>query len=72
MGLKDAPTYWPTEKEWSDPLGYIQSIAEDGKKYGIIKVSSICALNSPIYTNCILNRLSHLKDGDRNSQSILK
>jgi [histone H3]-trimethyl-L-lysine4 demethylase len=38
MGLQDAPTYWPTEKEWADPLSYIQSIAEEGKKYGICKV----------------------------------
>jgi histone demethylase JARID1 len=39
MGLAEAPTYWPSEKEWTDPLGYIQSIAQEGKKYGIIKVS---------------------------------
>jgi [histone H3]-trimethyl-L-lysine4 demethylase len=38
MGLQEAPTYWPTEKEWTDPLGYIQKIAPEGKKYGIIKV----------------------------------
>jgi histone demethylase JARID1 len=38
MGLKEAPTFWPTEKEWGDPLGYIQSIADEGKKFGIIKV----------------------------------
>jgi [histone H3]-trimethyl-L-lysine4 demethylase len=38
MGLQDAPTYWPTEREWVDPLGYIASIAEEGKKYGIVKV----------------------------------
>lgn len=41
MGLQDAPTYWPNEKEWADPLGYIQSIAEEGTKYGIIKVISL-------------------------------
>jgi [histone H3]-trimethyl-L-lysine4 demethylase len=38
MGLQDAPTFWPNEKEWTDPLGYIQTIADEGKKYGIIKV----------------------------------
>jgi [histone H3]-trimethyl-L-lysine4 demethylase len=38
MGLQDAPTFWPSEKEWTDPLGYIQTIADEGKKYGIIKV----------------------------------
>ena len=54
MGLKDAPTYWPSDKEWSDPLGYIQSIADEGKKFGIIKVPSHCGLNLPIHTNDIL------------------
>jgi len=39
MGLQEAPTYWPSEKQWADPLGYIQSIADEGKQYGIIKVS---------------------------------
>jgi len=38
MELQDAPTYYPTEKEWADPLGYIQKIAPEGKKYGIAKV----------------------------------
>ena len=50
MGLQDAPTYWPNEKEWTDPLSYIQSIAEEGKKYGIIKVRQLafnpCELHS--------------------------
>lgn len=39
MGLQDAPTYWPSDKEWADPLGYIQKIAPEGRKYGIIKVT---------------------------------
>lgn len=38
MGLEEAPTYWPSEKEWEDPLEYIKGIAADGQKYGIIKV----------------------------------
>lgn len=38
MGLQEAPTYWPSEKQWADPLAYIQSIADEGQKYGIIKV----------------------------------
>src|SRR5579871_3403684 len=38
MELQDAPTYYPSEKEWADPLGYIQKIAPEGKKYGIAKV----------------------------------
>jgi hypothetical protein len=38
MGLQEAPTFWPSEKQWADPLAYIQSIADEGHKYGIIKV----------------------------------
>jgi hypothetical protein len=38
MGLQEAPTFWPSEKQWADPLAYIQSIADEGRKYGIIKV----------------------------------
>lgn len=38
MGLNDAPTFWPSEREWMDPLDYIQKISEEGKKYGIVKV----------------------------------
>ena len=41
MGLREAPTYWPNEKEWADPLAYIQSIADEGQKYGIVKVCAI-------------------------------
>src|SRR5271154_501709 len=53
MGLQEAPTYWPTEKEWTDPIGYIQSIADEGKKYGIVKVyillHTIYILEKPAY-----------------------
>ena len=45
MGLTEAPTFWPTDKEWTDPLGYIQSIADEGKKFGIIKVTYIYLRN---------------------------
>jgi hypothetical protein len=66
MGLQDAPTYWPNDKEWADPLGYIQSIADEGKKYGIIKVT-VNWLNFGESNTNTLDRLSHQKDGDRNS-----
>ena len=65
MGLQDAPTYWPNEKEWADPLGYIQSIADEGKKYGVIKVLSTWQrLRGRMLT---LGRLFHQRDGGRNS-----
>ncbi|ODQ54061.1 PLU-1-domain-containing protein [Saitoella complicata NRRL Y-17804] len=38
LGLEEAPTYRPTKEEFQEPLKYIQSIAEEGKKYGICKI----------------------------------
>ncbi|PUU77665.1 PLU-1-like protein-domain-containing protein [Tuber borchii] len=37
-GLLEAPTYRPTPEQFKDPFEYIKSIAEEGKKYGIIKI----------------------------------
>ena len=37
-GLQEAPTYRPTVDEWKDPLEYIKKIADEGRKYGIIKI----------------------------------
>ncbi|KAF2754810.1 PLU-1-domain-containing protein [Pseudovirgaria hyperparasitica] len=38
FGLEEAPTYYPTEKEWEDPLAYVMSVAPEASKYGIMKV----------------------------------
>ncbi|KAG5438790.1 hypothetical protein PCANB_002510 [Pneumocystis canis] len=38
LGIQFAPTYFPTEEEFKQPLKYIESIREEGKKYGIIKI----------------------------------
>jgi len=38
FGLDDCPTYHPTMEEFKDPLGYIRSISEHAKNYGICKI----------------------------------
>lgn len=37
-GLQEAPTFYPNESEFRDPMEYIRKIAPEGKKYGICKV----------------------------------
>lgn len=37
-GLQEAPTYRPTMEEWKEPLDYIQKIADEGRRYGIVKI----------------------------------
>jgi histone demethylase JARID1 len=37
-GISDAPTYFPNEEEWRDPLAYIKSISTEAQEYGICKI----------------------------------
>lgn len=37
-GLQDAPTFRPTEEEFADPHRYIMKIANEGQKYGAVKI----------------------------------
>lgn len=37
-GLMEAPTFTPSMEEFKDPMEYIRSIAQEGSKYGIIKI----------------------------------
>ncbi|RMZ87652.1 hypothetical protein DV736_g5117, partial [Chaetothyriales sp. CBS 134916] len=36
--LQEAPTFRPTEAEFRDPMAYIKSIFDEGRKYGICKI----------------------------------
>lgn len=46
-GIMEAPTYMPTEEEFKDPFKYIQSIADEGRKYGIVKIIPPDSWNPP-------------------------
>jgi histone demethylase JARID1 len=37
-GLKEAPTFRPTEEEFKNPMEYIRKIAPEGRKFGILKI----------------------------------
>ncbi|WVQ84008.1 hypothetical protein IAT38_006153 [Cryptococcus sp. DSM 104549] len=38
FGLEECPSFYPTPEEFKDPMAYIDSIAEQGKPYGICKI----------------------------------
>lgn len=37
-GIEEAPTFYPSEEEWRDPLEYIKKIGPEATKYGICKI----------------------------------
>jgi [histone H3]-trimethyl-L-lysine4 demethylase len=38
FGIPEAPTYFPTDEEFKDPMEYMRKIAPEGSKYGIVKI----------------------------------
>ncbi|KAF1812331.1 PLU-1-domain-containing protein [Eremomyces bilateralis CBS 781.70] len=47
FGLDEAPTYRPTEEEFAKPFDFIRSIAEEGRRYGIVKIIPPDTWNPP-------------------------
>lgn len=37
-GVREAPTFRPTEEEFRNPMEYMRKIATQGRKYGIVKI----------------------------------
>ena len=38
FGIPEAPTFYPTDEEFRDPMEYMRKIAPEGSKYGIVKI----------------------------------
>ena len=47
FGLEECPTFRPSTEEFERPFEYIRSIAEEGKKYGIVKIIPPDTWNAP-------------------------
>lgn len=51
FGLTDCPTFHPTPEQWKDPMAYIASIADAGKRYGMCKIVPPAGWNMPFVTD---------------------
>ena len=61
FGIKEAPTYYPTEEEFKEPIKYIQQITPEAEKFGIIKIVPPKSYNPAFCLNTEVSILpSHL------------
>lgn len=49
--LRPAPTFYPTEEEFADPIAYVRSIAHIGQRAGICKIVPPASWNPPFCLN---------------------
>jgi len=62
FGIPEAPTYFPTDEEFRDPMQYMRKIAPEGSKYGIVKVvppsgwNPTFAINTEVSRGVVLTR----------------
>lgn len=64
FGLQDAPCYYPTAKEWMDPLKFIERIRPDAEKAGICKIVPPEGWKPPFCLD------SEVKEGSSSSSSL--
>ncbi|KAH9855011.1 PLU-1-like protein-domain-containing protein [Lenzites betulinus] len=51
FGLTDCPTFHPSTEQWKDPMAYIASISDAGKRYGMCKIVPPAGWNMPFVTD---------------------
>lgn len=43
--IPECPVYYPSKEEFEDPLVYLQKIAPEASKYGIVYINILCQIN---------------------------
>jgi histone demethylase JARID1 len=51
FGLLECPTFYPTTEEFKDPMGYIRSISDQAKDFGLCKVVPPVGWKMPFVTD---------------------
>jgi histone demethylase JARID1 len=51
FGLQECPTFYPSTEEFKDPMGYIRSISNEAKDFGICKVVPPVGWKMPFMTD---------------------
>ncbi|EIN10782.1 hypothetical protein PUNSTDRAFT_125473 [Punctularia strigosozonata HHB-11173 SS5] len=51
FGLEECPTFYPTMEEFKEPMAYVQSISEEGMKYGLCKIVPPSGWKMPFVTD---------------------